>query len=216
MSADLEEDDGVFFGGGKSKAARPTEPEPEPEMDGLEELPPLEEEYEAELDIEDQITRTRHEKMRAAEYHDVTKLRERAAKHSASAAKFFKKYRVEEAAMVKYQQVAVKARRKAEGYMEKSKDAMAKADDKHAELEFLEGRKEERARVKIAKRKAKSAKCMSKASSHQAKAAKATQKAAAKRQRAKAFLEKSKLDEAEAQNYNKRADNLEKAQGDSK
>ena len=59
------------------------------------------EEPKKEQDIEAEIAHTRQDKMRAAEYHDVTILRQRAAKHSAEEAELFKKYRAEEAAMVK-------------------------------------------------------------------------------------------------------------------
>ena len=169
------------------------------------------EEPKKEADIEAEISQTRKDKMRAAEYHDVTILRQRAAKHSAEAAKLFKKYRAEEAAMVKYQENSNKARRKAEKFIEKSKDAMAKADDKQADLEYLEGGKAERTRVKVAKLKAKTAKMKSKSSRWMSNSAKNTQKAAAKRQKAKALLERSKVHEAEALNYNKRANRLSKA-----
>ncbi len=200
MPSNLEDDDEVFYGGGSSKPREST-----PSYTPKREV--------SEHEIEDEIRRTRQEKMRAGEYHDVTKLRQKAAEHRADAAKFFKKYRLEEAVMVKNQQYAARARRKAEGYIEKSKDIMAKADNKEADLQYLEAGKAERARIKVAKYKGKVAKCKSKASKFEAKAAKFTQKAAAKRQKAKANLEKSKLNEAEAHNFKKRADNLERAQG---
>ena len=236
MGSDLEDDDDIFYGGGKAVEQSKKKPQQKKE----EELPPVKkadyshdylmppeetEEKESfeeegpsqpeksEGDIEAEISHTRHEKMRAAEYHDVTILRERAAKHSAEAAKLFNKYRSEEAAMVKYQEQSNKARRKAEGYIEKSKNALAKADEKQADLQYLEGGKAERARVKVARYKAKAAKMQSKSSTWQARSAKATQKAASKRQKAKALLERSKTHEAEALNYNKRADNLQKIQG---
>jgi len=211
MNMEFEDEDEVFYGGGSSQPSKPQKTRtyhPEPETEQEEEQQPERELSEAE--IEDQIRRTRHDKMRAAEYHDVTRLRQKGAEHRADAAKFFKKYRAEEADMVKYQQYANKARRKSEGFMEKSKDALAKADEKQSDLEYLEGGKAERGRVKVAKLKAKSAKCMSKASKWQAKGAKATQKAAAKRQKANALLEKSKTHEAEALNFKRRADKLER------
>jgi len=223
MSDDLEDDDEIFYGGGKPKQAEdnqqrdevkkeavysdPYDTIHEPEEDLVE---PASESSETK-DIEAEISQTRREKLRAEEYHDITKLREKAAKHSAEAAKLFKKYRAEEAAMVKYQEAANKSRRKAEGYIEKSKDACAKADEKQSDLEYLEGRKAERARVKVAKYKAKEAKMKSKSSSWMAKAAKYTNKAAAKRQKAKAYLERSKTHEAESLNHNRRADRLQKA-----
>ena len=229
MSSDLEEDDEIFYGGGKAATEKKKDSEPAKESAAAyshdylkppeEEKDPLDEPsvdkpaitVQEEKDIEAEIAHTRQDKMRAAEYHDVTILRQRAAKHSAEAAKLFKKYRAEEAAMVKYQENSNKARRRAEKYIEKSKDAMAKADDKQADLEYLEGGKAERARVKVAKLKAKSAKMKSKSSSWMSNSAKNTQKGASKRQKAKALLEQSKTHEAEALNYNKRADRMQKA-----
>ena len=130
----------------------------------------------SEVDMEAEIVHTRQDKMRAGEYHDVTILRQRAAKHSAEEAKLFKKYMAEEAAMIKYQENSNKARRKAEKYIEKGKNAMAKADDKQADLEYLEGGKAERARVRVAKLKSKAARMKSKSSSWMSNSAKNTQK----------------------------------------
>jgi hypothetical protein len=232
MSKDLDDDDDVFYGGLKPKAKKEPEKKPEPKKSAysadytpeyrepakqsptVDAVPahdnmgaPAEQ---PERDIESEITATRREKQVAAELHDITKIRQKAAEHSAAAAKFYKKYRAEEAAMVKYTENASKARRTAEGYVEKSKDAQAKADDKQADLTYLEDRKAERARIKIAKYHAKSAKMKSKSSSYMAKSAKLSQKAAAKREKAKAYLEQSKTHEAEAHNFNKRADRLQK------
>ncbi|MDO9536779.1 MAG: hypothetical protein Q7J68_00480 [Thermoplasmata archaeon] len=221
MNKELDDDD-VFYGSGKSKAKK--EPEKKSGVYGSEykssSSEPRQQEYsqpatdsqasEPERDIESEITETRREKAHAAEYHDIAVLRQRAAKHSAEAARLFKKYRFEEAAMVKYTQGANKARRKAEKYEQKAKDASAKADDKQANVQYLEGGKAERTRVKIAKLHAKSAKLKSKASSSMAHGAKLSQKAAAKREKAKAYHEQSKIEEAEAQNVNKRANKLQK------
>jgi len=164
-----------------------------------------------ERDIDSEISETRREKHMAAELYDVTKLRQAAAKHSADAAKLFNRYRSEEAAMVKYTENASKARRTAEHYEQKSKDATAKADEKQNDLQFLQDRKAEKARMKVAKLHAKSAKMKSKASNYMAKAAKLHAKSAAKREKAKALQEKSKMHEAEAHNLTKRADRLSKA-----
>ena len=239
MSSDEEEDE-IFYGGGKAVTESEKKA---PSKKNEEVLPPIKEEEKDtyfhedlnqvdeapstheddmveptkepknEADIEAEIAHTRQDKMRAGEYHDITILRQRAAKHSAEEAKLFKKYMVEEAAMIKYQENSNKARRKAEKYIEKGKNAMAKADDKQADLEYLEDGKAERARVRVAKLKTKAARMKSKSSSWMSNSAKNTQKAAAKRQKAKALLERSKNHEAEALNYNKRADNLQKIQG---
>lgn len=165
-------------------------------------------------DIEEQIRKTREEKMQAAEYHDITILRQKAAEHSADAAKLFKKYRKEESVMVKNTENASKMRRKAEGRMAKSKELLAKADQMLTGLNLLPVPKQEKTKIKIAKLKEKAAKCMSKAHNFLARGAKLTAKAAARRQRAKANLEKSKLNESEALAYNKRADTFEKIHND--
>lgn len=224
MTGGIEDDD-VFYGS-KKKASKEAEAQPEKKAYGEpvyqprynEQVPPARTEpepvgvtQEQETNIDEEITQARHEKHQAAELHDITKLRQQAAKHSADAAKFYKKYRAEEAAMVKYTENSNKARRTAEKYLQKSKEATAKANDKQTDLEYLQDRKAERARIKIAKLHAKSAKMKSKSSSYLAKAAKLSQKAAAKREKAKTLLEKSKMHEAESIGLTKRADRLSKA-----
>jgi hypothetical protein len=220
MTGGIDDDD-VFYGS-KKKARKENEPAPEKKPSYGEPVyqpryseqaqpapaEPAQAAPEPEKDIEAEITQVRHEKQLAAELHDVTKLRQQAAKHSADAAKFYKKYRSEEAAMVKYTENSNKARRNAEKLEQKSKEATAKANDKQSDLEFLKDRKAERARIKIAKLHAKSAKLKSRSSAYMAKAAKLSQKSAAKREKAKAFLERSKTHEAEAHNLTKRADRL--------
>jgi hypothetical protein len=219
MNKELDDDD-VFYGS-KKKPVKETSaaPESKPNSYGTAYKAPPAEPYhepspqaqEPERDIDNEITETRREKHQAAELLDITKLRQQAARHSSDAAKLYKKYRSEEAAMVKYNENASKARRTAEAYEQKSKNATAKADDKQKDLEFLQDRKAERARIKIAKLHAKSAKLKSKESSYLAKAAKLSMRSAAKREKAKALLEKSKMHEAEAHNLTKRADRLSKA-----
>ena len=218
MNKDLDDDD-VFYGN-KKKANKGTDKAPETKSNVYKDdyrasqytgEPTAGQSSEPERDIETEITETRREKQVAAEIHDVTKLRQEAAKHSSKAARLFKRYRQEEATMVKYTQNASKARRTAQRYEQKSKEATAKADEKQKDLEYLQDRKLERARIKIAKLHAKAAKLKSKASNSMAKGAKLSQKAAAKREKAKALLEKSKLHEAEAQNLNKRADRMSKS-----
>jgi len=228
MSSDLDDDEDIFYGSGKTaskkKESTPAEesasyshdylrpPDEAPRTSDYEDVAPAQEPKQ-EKDIEAERAQTRKNKMRAEEFHDITIIRKRAAKHSAEAAKLFKRYRAEEAAMVKYQENSNKARRKAEKYLEKGKDAMAKADNKQADLEYLEGGKAERARVKVAKLKAKAAKMKSKSSSWMNNSAKNTEKAASKRIKAESLLEQSQSHEAEALNSTKRADNLSKIQG---
>ncbi len=225
MNSEIDDED-VFYGN-KKKARKEAEAQPEKKTAYGEpvyqpryneqaaparaEPEPVGVTPEQESNIDEEITQARHEKHQAAELHDITKLRQQAAKHSADAAKFYKKYRAEEAAMVKYTENSNKARRTAEKYLQKSKEATAKANDKQTDLEYLQDRKAERARIKIAKLHAKSAKMKSKSSSYLAKAAKLSQKAAAKREKAKTLLEKSKMHEAESISLTKRADRLSKA-----
>jgi hypothetical protein len=213
MTSGLEDDD-VFYGS-KKKAkkeepqAKPYAAPPPPTTYGA--PPPAQAEQPPEKDIDKEISDVRREKHMAAELHDITKLRQEAAKHSAASAKYYKKYKAEEAAMVKHTENANKARREAEHYEQKSKDATAKAEEKQSELEFLQDRKLERAKMKIAKLHAKSAKLKSKASNSLAKSAKLHAKAAAKREKAKMHHERSKMHEAESMNLTKRADRLSKA-----
>ena len=219
MNNGIDDDDDVFYGSKKAKKDADKNQASQPgaykstyssSTSGTSENPgqPAPEQ---ERDIEKEIADTRMEKHQAGELLDITKLRQQAAKHSADAAKFFKRHRAEEAAMVKYTENANKARRTAEGFEQKSKDATAKADDKQKDLEFLQDRKAEKARIKVAKLHAKSAKMKSKASNYMAKAAKLAQKAAEKREKSKILLEKSKTHEAEAHNLTKRADRMAKA-----
>ena len=163
-----------------------------------------------EEDLERQIKESRLAKRKAESVHDITILRQRAAEQSALGAKFYKKYRAEEAQQVKHEQAVAKYRRKSEKYQEKVKDVEVKIADKEASLSYLEDGKLERAHVKIAKLKGKIAKLKSKSSSAEAKAAKHRQKAVARKRKATEFLEKNKIHEAEAKAYNNRANRLEK------
>jgi hypothetical protein len=215
MTASNEDDDRSFYGGKTERTGQRTTSTPSSSTTPSTtttsgEASPRDR---TESEIEDDIRKSRQDKMRAAEYHDVTKLRQKAAEHRAEAAKFYKKYRLEEADMVKYTQYSSKFRRKAEALIAKGKDALTKAEYKEAELQYLEGGKLERTKIKIAKLKGKAAKLKGKAAKHEAKAAKFTSKAAAKKQKAHTFMEKSKTHEADAQHFKKRADNLERAQG---
>jgi uncharacterized phage infection (PIP) family protein YhgE len=223
MSNNIDEDDDVFYG--KKKKAAEQKPAqsgssvygssygnvPPPSSQRPQPQAGQDQPQEQERDIEKEISDTRREKQHAAEIHDITIIRQKAAKHASEAAKLFKKYRGEEAAMVKYTEAANKARRVSEKYEQKSKDATSKADEKQADVQYVEGAKAEKLRVKVAKLHAKAAKLHARSIEYQSKAAKLTAKAAAKREKAKALLEQSKTHEAEASAHNKRADKLQKA-----
>lgn len=161
-------------------------------------------------DVEEEIKEARAAKRTAESRHDVTILRQRAAEDAAKAARYYGKYRAEEAAEVKFTQNAAKARRKAESLIQKSKEMETKAADLQAMQGGLSGKKLEKNKVKVAKFKQRAAKLISKSSSNTARAAKYDQKALAKRTKAKEYLEKSKIHEAESKGYNERADRLEK------
>lgn len=224
MSNGIDDEDDVFYGRKKKKdaEAKPSQDQgaygssygtapPPAGQQPAQQTQPGQPAQEQERDIEQEITDTRRDKQHAAEVYDITIIRQKAAKHSADAAKLFKKHRSEEADMVKYNEAANKARRKSEHFEQKSKDATAKADEKQADVQYLEGAKAEKMRVKVAKLHEKAAKLHAKSINFQARAAKYTAKSAAKREKAKALLEQSKTHEAEAAALNKRADKLQKA-----
>ena len=172
---------------------------------------PVTEKRAEEKDIEAEIKQARMEKRRAESSHDVTILRQKAAENCAQGAKFYGKYRAEEAYEVKFTQLASRSRRKAEALVEKSKTMETKAADLMANQGNLKDKKLEKNKIKVAKFKQKSAKFVSKSASSAAKAAKYDQKALAKRTKAKQLLEKSKVYESEGKSYNDRADRMEKA-----
>jgi hypothetical protein len=164
---------------------------------------------------EEQIKTARADRAQAEAYHDVTVLRKKAHDHSHKAAKFFHKYKTNEAKRQKCSSRAVAYREKADARREKSKEARTQVKEYDMELRgAAQGKGElspEALRNKMASLEKKAAKSDAVAKKFEAKAAVQTEKAAKYRTRAAKFLEKNKLHESEARMYTKRADNLEKA-----
>lgn len=164
---------------------------------------------------EEQIKTARADRAQAEAYHDVTVLRKKAHNHSHTAAKFYHKYKTNEAKRQKCSSRAVAYREKSDARREKAKEARTKVKEYDMELRgAAQGKGElspEALRNKMASLEKKAAKSDAVARKFEAKAAIQTEKAAKYRTRAAKFLEKSKLHESEARMYTKRADNLEKA-----
>ncbi len=222
-SSYLDDDDQVFYGGERSSDTSSTETSKpatgsssntdsnsgsSSTSDNL--LDPDKKSGPSEQELEKQIQDSRLEKRKVESVHDITILRQRGAEQSQQAAKYYKKYRIEEAAQVKHEQMVFRNRRKSEKYLEKVKDVEVKIADKEAATAYLEGAKKERAHIKVAKLRGKIAKLKAKSSNADAIAAKHRQKAVARQRKATELLEKSKIHEAEAKSYSNRADKLEK------
>ncbi len=215
-SSYLDDDDRVFYGGEKSSESSNTEAKQPASSSNTGSSSSSEQKQEpvktgpTEKELEKQIQDTRLDKRKAESVHDITILRQRGAEQSQQAAKYYKKYRVEEAAQVKHEQMVFRNRRKSEKYLEKVKDVEVKIADKEAATAYLEGNKKERAHIKVAKLRGKIAKLKAKSSNAEAVSAKHRQKAVARQRKATELLEKSKIHEAEAKSYCNRADKLEK------
>ena len=164
---------------------------------------------------EEQIKTARVDRHQAEAYHDVTVLRKKAHDHSHKAAKFYHKYKTNEAKRQKCSSRAVAYREKADGRREKAKEARATIQEYDSELRgAAQGKGDlspEALRNKIASLEKKAAKAEAVAKKFESKAAVQTEKAAKYRTRAAKFLEKNKLHESDARMFTKRADNLEKA-----
>jgi|SRR3989339_314036 len=164
---------------------------------------------------DEQIKSARTGRAQAEAYHDVTVLRKKAHEHSHKAAKFFHKYKSNEAKRQKCSSRAVAYREKADGRREKAKESRAQIKEYDMELRgAAQGKGDlspEALRNKMAVFERKAAKADAVGKKFESKAADQTEKAAKYRTRAAKFLEKSKLHESEARMYGKRADNLEKA-----
>jgi hypothetical protein len=199
----------------QSKAAKAGTPkktiekEPEPELEDEAEKEVSDDEH------EEQIKAARTGRAQAEAYHDVAVLRKKAHEHSHKAAKFYHKYKSNEASRQKCSSRAVAYREKAMGRREKAKEFRTQLKEYDMELKgAAEGKTDlspESLRNKMATLEKKAAKQEAVAKKFESKAADQTEKAAKYRTRAAKFLEKNKLHESESRTYGKRADNLERA-----
>jgi hypothetical protein len=98
---------------------------------------------------------SKNRRMEAKRYHEIAKLRREAAENSATAAKFFKKYRREEVNAVTNTQKAASYRGKIEKLTEKSKFYAAKINDIKANLSSAKPSKSKGMRIKIANHRKK-------------------------------------------------------------
>jgi hypothetical protein len=164
---------------------------------------------------EEQIRMARSGRAEAEAYRDVAVLRKKAHAFGHKAAKFYHKYRANEAKAQKCQARAVAYREKAGLNREKARDFRDREKEYEVELSgAAQGKTElspEAVRTKMATMARKSAKQEEVARRNESKAANQTAKAAKYKTRAAKYLEQNKLFESEARRYAKRADNLEKA-----
>ncbi len=151
-------------------------------------------------------------RMEAKRYYEIAKLRREAAENSATAAKFFKKYRREEANAVTNTQKAASYRGKIEKLTEKSKFYEAKINDIKANLSSAKLSKSKGMRIKIANYRKKIADLNKKSKDIEAKAAKYNQKAAQYKEKSLKYFEKNKTYEAKSKELQKKADELERTQ----
>ena len=162
----------------------------------------------AEPDHDEQIKAARSSRAEAEAYRDVAILRKKAHALGHKAAKFYHKYKANEAKAQKCSERAVLYREKAAEHKERAKDNRERAKEYEAELVgAAQGKSDlspESLRTKMATMERKVAKQEEISRKNESKAAAQTAKAAR-------YLEQNKLLEQEATRYSKRADNLEKA-----
>ncbi len=154
---------------------------------------------------------TKSKRMEAKRYYEISKLRREAAENSATAAKFFKKYRKEEANTVLHNQKAASYRGKTEKLMEKGKFYGVKINDIKTNLGSAKPSKSRGMRMKIANYRKKIAELNKKSKDIEAKAAKYNQKAAQYKEKSMKHLEKNKIYDAKSQELTRKADELERA-----
>lgn len=170
-----------------------------------------------EPDHEAQASAARASRAQAEAYHDVAVLRKKAHMHSHQAAKFFHKYRSNEAKAQKCTARAVTLREKSEARREKAKEYRLSYKEFDAELRgAAQGKSDlspESLRTKMANMEKRAAKEDAVARKYEHKASIQTEKAAKFKTRGLRFLERSKMHEIEAKSFTRRADNMEKAGG---
>ncbi len=194
-------------------APKPATPAPASEA---QKRPETEEMHETTIDEhEEQIRAARSSRAEAEAYHDVAVLRKKAHACGHKAAKFYHKYRANEAKAQKCQARAVAHREKAGTYREKARNLRDKEKEYESELSSAaQGKVDlspESIRTRMAAVERKAAKQDELARRSESRAAAQTAKSAKFRTRAAKYLEQNKLQESEAKRYAKRADNLEKA-----
>jgi len=164
---------------------------------------------------EEQIRAARTSRADLEAAHDVALLRKKAHAMGHKAAKFYHKYKLNEAKAQKCTAKAVAFREKAGEKKEKAEGFKAQEKEYEAELSgAASGGSDlspEAIRTKIAHMERKAAKMNEHARKNESKAAAQTEKAAKFKTRAAKFLEQNKLHEVDAKRYAKRADNLERA-----
>jgi hypothetical protein len=204
----------------RTQQSAPSKPPAEPALAKPAEVPtkaaPPPEKHElTDEEHEEQIKAARTSRAEFEAYQDVAILRKKAHAFGHKAAKYFHKYKANEAKAQKCSARAVAFREKSAERNEKSRSLKDMAKEYEVELAgAAQGKTElspESLRTKIAQLERKVAKQEEIARKNEAKAAAQTAKAAKYRTRAAKFLEQNKLFESEARRYSKRADNLEKA-----
>jgi hypothetical protein len=189
-------------------ATRPVEPEPKP-------APPSEKVATTDEEHEAQIKAARTTRAESEAYQDVAILRKKAHALGHKAAKYFHKYKANEAKAQKCSARAVGYREKSAERKEKARSFKDMTKEYEAELAgAAQGKSElspESLRTKVAQLERKAAKQEEVARKNESKAAAQTAKAAKFRTKAAKFLEQNKLFESQAMRYSKRADNLERA-----
>ena len=188
--------------------SKPAEAQPKPAA-------PAEKHETTEEEHEDQIKAARASRAEAAAYQDVAVLRKKSHALGHKAAKFYHKYKANEAKAQKCSARAVAYREKSAERKEKARSFKDMTKEYEAELAgAAQGKTElspESLRTKIAQLERKAAKQEEVARKNESKAAAQTAKAAKFRTRAAKFLEQNKLFESESRRFSKRADNLERA-----
>jgi len=161
------------------------------------------------------ISAVRASRMQAEAYHDIAKLRKKAQEYQAKAAKHMTKYKAYEAKAQKALTGAIRYREKAAESHKKEKQFIGKLVELEKDLKAtLSGETEvtpESVKLNMAKVENKVARAQERARKYEAKAASRNEKAAFHKSKSAFYLEQNKIHEAEVKNFQKRADNLERA-----
>jgi hypothetical protein len=195
-----------------TKEAAAPEPPAEPAQ-----AKPAAEEKPTDLDkeTEEQIKAARTSRAQLESAHEIALLRKKSHSLAHKAAKFFHKYKADEARAQKLTSKAVAHREKSGKLREKGTGFKSKGKELESELSGAaagtSGMSPESIRDKMAVMDRRAAKQEAMAHKHDMKAAVLTEKATKFKTRAAKWLEQNKIHELEARRYAKRADVLEKA-----